>query len=300
MKKITLLTTLTVTLATSLFAQPNMQMGEGAKKLAQMAGEKSPYYRASKEAFPKDYFMVNQNLPFLVGVSLFHPNSDQLKLSKEQLDKLVKMKNTTVPAAAKIAKEIKTMELELAKAMVEEHKEPKTQYALVEKISKLRTDLTKAHLDCIYNIQNVLSPEQFKTLITLATQKPKAKVVASAPKEESKGKALFEQKCVACHTLSRPTDMSKVTAPALNGVMRHLKMTYNEKSKAVAFIKDYVINPSESKAICMPQKIKRFGLMPSQKGAVTPEELEVIATWMFDNYPEKGFVGMGHGRGMNK
>jgi cytochrome c551/c552 len=294
MKKITLLTTLTLTLTTSLFAQPNMQMGEGAKKLAKMAGEKSPYYRASKEAFPKDYFMVNQNLPFLVGVSLFHPNSDQLKLSKEQLDKLVKMKNTTVPAAAKIAKEIKGMELQLAKAMIEENKEPKTQYELVEKISKLRTDLTKAHLDCIYNIQKVLSPEQFKTLITLATQKPKAK------KEESKGKVLFEKKCVACHTLSRPTDMSTVTAPALNGVMRHLKMTYNEKSKAVAFIKDYVVNPSEAKAICMPQKIKRFGLMPSQKGAVTAEELEIIATWMFDNYPEKGFVGMGHGRGMNK
>jgi len=305
MKKITLLTTLTVTLATSLFSQPNMQMGEGAKKLAKMAGEKSPYYRASKEAFPKDYFMVNQNLPFLVGVSLFHPNSDQLKLTKEQLDKLVQMKNTTVPAAAKVAKQIKTMELELAKAMIEENKEPKTQYALVEKISKLRTDLTKAHLDCIYNIQKVLSPEQFKTLITLATQKPKvkkaeAKVAAPAPKEESKGKALFEQKCVACHTLSRPTDMSKVMAPALNGVMRHLKMSYSDKDKAVAFIKDYVVNPSESKAICMPNKIKRFGLMPSQKGAVTPEELETIATWMFDNYPEKGFVGMGHGRGMNK
>jgi len=298
MKKITLLTTLALTLSISLFAQPNMQMGEGAKKLAKMAGEKSPYYRASKEAFPKDYFMVNQNLPFLVGLSLFHPNSDQLKLTKDQLDKLVEMKNTTVPAAAKVAKQIKTMEFELAKAMIEENREPKTQYELVEKISKLRTDLTKAHLDCIYNIQKVLSPEQFKTLITLAIQKPKAKI--STPVKESKGKALFEQKCVACHTLSRPTDMSKVTAPALNGVMRHLKMSYSEKDKAVAFIKDYVINPSESKAICMPNKIKRFGLMPSQKGAVTPEELELIATWMFDNYPEKGFVGMGHGKGMNR
>jgi len=107
MKKLTLLTLIP---ATSLFAQPNMQMGEGAKKLAQMAGEKSPYYRASKEVFQKDYFMLNQNLPFLVGLSLFHPNSDQLKSTKEQLEKLVKIKNTTVPA---IAKEIKAMELEL-------------------------------------------------------------------------------------------------------------------------------------------------------------------------------------------
>jgi len=299
MKKIALITTLSLGIFTSLMAEPNMQMGEGAKKLAQMAGEKSPYYRAEKEAFPKDYFMVNQNLPFLVGVSLFHPQSDKLKLSKEQLEQLVKMKNTTVPAAAKIAKEIKGMELELAKAMVEEHKEPKSQFELVEKISKLRTDLTKAHLQCIYDIQNVLSEEQFKTLISLATMK-KPKVEKKVVATNSKGKELFTQKCSTCHSLGKPKDMSKVIAPALNGVMKHLKMTYTEKAKGVEFIKDYVMNPSEKKAICMPNKIKRFGLMPSQKGVVTPEELEEIANWMFENYPQQGFKGMGHGKNMNK
>ena len=299
MKKIALITTLSLGIFTSLMAEPNMQMGEGAKKLAQMAGEKSPYYRAEKEAFPKDYFMVNQNLPFLVGVSLFHPQSDKLKLSKEQLEQLVKMKNTTVPAAAKIAKEIKGMELELAKAMVEEHKEPKSQFELVEKISKLRTDLTKAHLQCIYDIQNVLSEEQFKTLISLATMK-KPKVEKEVVATNSKGKELFTQKCSTCHSLGKPKDMSKVIAPALNGVMKHLKMTYTEKAKGVEFIKDYVMNPSEKKAICMPNKIKRFGLMPSQKGVVTPEELEEIANWMFENYPQQGFKGMGHGKNINK
>ena len=291
MKKLALLTTLSLTLATSLMAEANMKMGEGAKKLAQMAGEKSPYYRAEKEAFPKDYFMVNQNLPFLVGVSLFHPESKKLNLSKEQLEQLVKMKNTTVPAAAKVAKEIKAMELELAKAMIEEHKEPKSQFELVEKIAKLRANLTKAHLECIYTIQKVLSPEQFKTLMTLATSKAKAK-------QESHGKELFIQKCTACHTLGKPADMSKLVAPPLNGVMRHLKMTHSDQAKGVAFIKDYVMEPAQSKALCMPQKIKRFGLMPSQKGNVTPEELEVIANWMFENYPQKGFKGMGHGKKM--
>jgi len=296
MTKLTLLTTLSLTLATSLMAEPNMQMGEGAKKLAQMAGEKSPYYRAQKEAFPKDYFMVNQNLPFLVGVSLFHPQSDKLNLSKEQLEQLVKMKNTTVPVAAKIAKEIKSMELELAKAMVEEHKEPKSQFELVEKISKLRTDLTKAHLQCIYDIQNVLSKEQFQTLLKLATMKPK-KQQGAVTTDTTKGKELFTQKCATCHTLGKPKDMSTVVAPALNGVMKHLKMTHSDKANGVAFIKDYIINPAETKALCMPKKIKRFGLMPSQKGNVTAEELEVIANWMFENYPQKGFKG-GHGKGI--
>jgi len=299
MKNIALLTTLTLTLTSTLFAQPNMEMGDGAKKIAQMAGEKSPFYRAKKEAFPKDYFMVNQNLPFLVGVSLFHPQSDTLKLSKEQLEKLITMKNTTVPAAAKIAKKIKSMEFELAKAMIEKHKEPKSQFELVEKISKLRTNLTKAHLQCIYDIQNILTKEQFKTLITLATLKPKKqqKVVTI---EATKGKELFTQKCTSCHTLGKPKDRSTVVAPALNGVMKHLKMTYNEKEKGVAFIKDYVMNPTESKALCKPQKIKHFGLMPSQKDNVTVEELESIANWMFENYPQQGFKGMGHRKGIEK
>jgi cytochrome c len=109
------------------------------------------------------------------------------------------------------------------------------------------------------------------------------------------GEILFDAKCSACHSKTRPIDRDKVVAPALMGVMRHLKMSYPDKTKAVAFIKDFTLNPTKEKSICMPQKIERFGLMPSQKGNVTKEELEVIASWMFDNFPPKGFRGMGHG-----
>jgi len=124
---------------------------------------------------------------------------------------------------------------------------------------------------------------------------------AMAEDNPKKGKTLFTQKCATCHITTRPKDMSTLIAPPLMGVMRHVKDIYSNKSKAVAFIKDYVLNPSKDKAICMPQKIKRFGLMPSQKGNVTEEELEVIANWMFDNFPPKGFRGMGRGKfnGMN-
>ena len=272
-------------------ADANLEKGEGAKKLAKMAGEKSPYYRSAKESFPKDYFLVSQNLPFLVGISLFHPNSDTLKLDKKQLEAIIKSKNTTVPVAVKMAKQIKAMELELAVASLDEKKDPKSLNELVEKISKARTDLTKAHLACIHNIQQILSDEQYATLLKLASTPAQTKAVP-AP---SKGEILFTQKCASCHSTTRPKDMSTVVAPALMGVMRHLKMSHPDKDKAVAFIKDYVINPTKEKAICMPKKIERFGLMPSQKGNVTEEELEVIANWMFDNFPPKDFRGMGHG-----
>ena len=121
--------------------------------------------------------------------------------------------------------------------------------------------------------------------------------------QASEAEKLFDSKCSACHIKTRPTDRSKMVAPPIMGVLRHVKITYPTKEKAVNFIKDYVFNPSKDKAVCMPQRIAKFGLMPSQKGAVTKAEVEKIASWLYDNFPPKGFRGMmergmGMGRGM--
>ena len=111
---------------------------------------------------------------------------------------------------------------------------------------------------------------------------------------ETSGEALFEAKCASCHVKMRPSDISTLVAPPIMGVMRHVKMTYNNKEEAVKFITEYALNPQESKAVCMPDKLKRFGLMPSQKGNVTKEELTTIAAWVYDNF---GGVGQGRGNG---
>ncbi len=172
MKKLLLTTALAFTLSSTLMADANMQKNpEGMKKLASMAGEVGPYFRGKKEAFPKDYFLVSHNLPYLVGAALFHPQSDTLKLSKEQLGKLGHMKKTIVPVSAKLAKEVKAMELELAKAIVVDKKSPESLSELVDKIAKVKSDMTKAHLKCIHDVQQLLSPEQFNTLIKLVSHK---------------------------------------------------------------------------------------------------------------------------------
>ncbi len=111
---------------------------------------------------------------------------------------------------------------------------------------------------------------------------------------------LFDAKCAMCHTKTMPTDMSKVVAPALMGVMRHIKMSYPNKDEAVKFMVDYILEPTKEKAICMPQKIERFGLMPSQKGNVSQDELTQITSWMFDNFPPENFRGMGQGNRYGK
>ncbi len=138
---------------------------------------------------------------------------------------------------------------------------------------------------------------KFKTiLLTLGTIVAFTSVGQAAETAEG----LFDTKCAACHTKTRPADMSKVLAPALMGVMRHIKMEYPDKDEAVKFMVDYVLEPSKEKAICMPKKIERFGLMPSQKGNVTEAELEKITSWMFDNFPPVDFRGMGQGNRQGK
>ena len=111
------------------------------------------------------------------------------------------------------------------------------------------------------------------------------------------GASLFQSKCIACHQTTRPGDMSTLVAPPVMGVMRHVKMTYRTKEDAVKFITEYALNPQASKAVCMAEKIKRFGLMPSQKGNVTKEELQTIASWMYDTFPQSGFMRMGKHKG---
>lgn len=56
---------------------------------------------------------------------------------------------------------------------------------------------------------------------------------------------------------------------------------------AIAFVTDYVLNPSLEKSYCDEKSIKRYGLMASQKGKMTEAEVRAIATYMFEHYTQK-------------
>jgi len=110
---------------------------------------------------------------------------------------------------------------------------------------------------------------------------------------------LTEQKCSACHNLDMPPHTSDdEKAPPLYTVTVHLKdwMHVNNpselKSKFVSFAKDYVINPSKDKSYCNAESLKIYGLMPSQKGNVTPDEVEAIASYIFDKYDQEKLLAI--------
>ena len=105
--------------------------------------------------------------------------------------------------------------------------------------------------------------------------------VSTLSAAEMDGKQLFTNKCAVCHNLSQPADESKVVAPPARGVMFHMAEAFGSKEKIKAHIKDFVLEPSKEKAIC--KSVKRFGVMPSQKGVVNKKELSVIADWMVEH-----------------
>ena len=105
------------------------------------------------------------------------------------------------------------------------------------------------------------------------------------------GKKLLEQKCSQCHNLDLPPKtFVDEKAPPMMAVAFHIKdfiKATNESEKipkAIEFVKDYVVNPSASKSFCDKESLKSYGVMPSQKGKVTQDELEAIAEYMFEHY----------------
>jgi len=92
------------------------------------------------------------------------------------------------------------------------------------------------------------------------------------------GEELFKAKCASCHTMTRPEDKSTLIAPPVMGLMYHMKENFKSKEEVIAHINSFVMNPTKEKAVC--KSVRRFGVMPSQKGLLTTEELNTIALWM--------------------
>ncbi len=171
MKKLTTIT-LALGLITALIADANIPIDKKAMKakITKIAGETSKFNK--NENFPKDYFLISKNLPWAIGLTLHHPESSTLGLSKEQISKLVTMKKEKKPSIIKLAKEIKTMELSLL-SLLETDEGSKTEMSkemskLVDDIAKKKATLTKSHLQCVIEVQNLLTKEQREKVGTYA------------------------------------------------------------------------------------------------------------------------------------
>ncbi len=108
------------------------------------------------------------------------------------------------------------------------------------------------------------------------------------------GKKLLKQKCSKCHNIDLPPKTYEdEKAPPMMAVAFHVRsfiQTGDESQripKAIAFVKDYVVAPSASKSFCDKASLKIYGVMPSQKGKVSQDELQAIAEYMFSHFTQK-------------
>ncbi len=107
-------------------------------------------------------------------------------------------------------------------------------------------------------------------------------------------RALLEKNCASCHMLTTPSAemIPEFKAPAMDAVGFHLKLAIQDPKEMRKFIVDYVQNPDASKSVCESNKVQKFGVMPSLKGKVSPQDLEKIATYIVMHYPSPQFSAM--------
>ncbi len=126
---------------------------------------------------------------------------------------------------------------------------------------------------------------------------------ASEAVVELDGEKVFDRACASCHIkIIKKVELKKVLktvkAPPMIEVSNQLKNNIKivddiddeiHRAVVIAFIKDYVMYPHLDKSMCTGMALEKFGLMPSLKGKLSDEEINAVATWVYDFYVGKSF-----------
>lgn len=118
----------------------------------------------------------------------------------------------------------------------------------------------------------------------------------------AEGYSVYQKHCMQCHVeIMEKTEVVKklhtLKAPPMVEVSNRLRDNIIiadddddvKRRVTIAFIKDYIDNPSVQYSMCHPMAIERFGIMPSQKGKVTEDEKQAVAEWIIDRYKNIAF-----------
>lgn len=111
-------------------------------------------------------------------------------------------------------------------------------------------------------------------------------LLTSATLFSATGKTVFEKYCISCHLEKSLVGEEKATlkAPPMNRVSQRLKLNTSSKIEFVSYVKDYIQNPSREKGFCRPKAYERFGVMPPIGKAMTEDEHQLIAVWLYRHF----------------
>ena len=115
--------------------------------------------------------------------------------------------------------------------------------------------------------------------------------------EIEKGFKVYKNVCSTCHwervSPEQIKNIKKVVmsggrppfnAPPMSEVSARVKKFYPTEEKFVAFVKDYITNPSREKGVCMPMAFKIFGTMPPIGKNMKEEDKEAVAKWLYHHF----------------
>lgn len=116
------------------------------------------------------------------------------------------------------------------------------------------------------------------------------------------GRDIYQKHCMRCHAEIMEKKevikhLSTLKAPPMIEVSNRLKENVIisdddddvKRRVIVAFVKDYIDNPSINYSMCHPMAIEKFGIMPSLKGKLSDEERQAVAEWVYDRYEGVAF-----------
>ena len=116
-------------------------------------------------------------------------------------------------------------------------------------------------------------------------------------KEIKRGEQVYKNVCSSCHWKTvKPEEIKNIkkvvmsggrppfNAPPMAEVSARVKKFYPTEEKFVAFVKDYITNPSRKKGVCMPMAFKVFGVMPPIGRNLTEQDKEAVAKWLYHSF----------------
>ena len=116
-------------------------------------------------------------------------------------------------------------------------------------------------------------------------KKEELKVIKKVVSYEEK---LFNKNCYKCHAEilgianDGGYDNSYVTsAPYIKDLVKKLKEETKSKEEFVDFITDYIRDPNKRKTLYGKRAIRKFGLMPSLKDNINPNDAKRLAEYLY-------------------
>ena len=109
------------------------------------------------------HFLIMGKMPHYTKLLMQKWDDPKLALTDEQKKALEKVRKETMSAVLEIKPQLAKLEQEIADKILH-GATPDSLKADVEKVAKLKTKATMAHLKCIYDTQKVLTESQLKYL----------------------------------------------------------------------------------------------------------------------------------------